>query len=164
MNFERPWDFNFCCGLSWAEIDKLFKDLTPTQRIGLEAVLKEAPCGLVAIYGCAKAGKTITLYAALNAILTQGQKVLVASLTSEAMNNICTRFGGVDMEDKFPKIYVHLEQFELFEIWKYDPLKSAPKNWTSTRHRKRFEKFGREHSLACNILKVAGCLSNIPRI
>jgi type II secretory ATPase GspE/PulE/Tfp pilus assembly ATPase PilB-like protein len=69
-------------GLSEGQIQTLFQNLIPAQKIGLKAGLKEAPCGIVAIHGCAGAGKTITVYTALNAMLAQGKKVIVASLTN----------------------------------------------------------------------------------
>jgi hypothetical protein len=59
-------------------------------------VLKDAPCGIVAIHGCAGAGKTITLCTALNAMLAQGKKVIVASSTNQAINSIYIRFGEME--------------------------------------------------------------------
>ena len=158
MNVERLYDVNLLEGLSEGQIATLFKDLTPAQKIGLEAVLKQAPCGIVAMHGCAGAGKTITLCTALNAMLARGKKVIVASSTNQAVNNICVRFGEMEREEKYLKIRVHPEQFEFAEVWTYNPQKPSPTGWTATGNKKRFEKFGWEYSLASNLLKVAGCL------
>jgi hypothetical protein len=159
MNVERQSNVNLLEGLSGGQIATIFKDLTPAQKNGLEAVLKQAPCGIVAMHGCAGAGKTITLCTALNAMLARGKKVIVASPTNQAVNNICVRFGEMEKEERYIKIRVHPEQFEFAEVWRYNPQKPSPTGWTATRNKKRFEKFGWEHSLACNILKVAGCIS-----
>jgi hypothetical protein len=64
----------------------------------------------------------------------------------------------MEKEEKYLKIRVYPEQFEFAEVWRYNPQEPSPTGWNATRNSKRFEKFGWEHSLACNLLKIVGCL------
>ena len=158
LNANELSSSNFFGDLSPGQIESLLTGLTDAQKGDLRAILSSVPLNILAMHGCAGAGKTWCMITIIRIMLAQNKKSLVCSSTNAAVNNICNRFAQRDSNEEYVKIRLHPEQFEVAEILRFNPQKPI-KGFGSMKKSKRAAKLGWEYSLANTILKVAGVVA-----
>ncbi|TGO08818.1 hypothetical protein BTUL_0190g00010 [Botrytis tulipae] len=85
------WYWDLFEGCPADKLELILANCTPKQRASIEAFGNRIPCGLLFIKGPPGSGKTFGLIAAIEIVLSSGEKVLAAAAQNTAVNNLFDR-------------------------------------------------------------------------
>ncbi|CZT11018.1 uncharacterized protein RAG0_15315 [Rhynchosporium agropyri] len=121
-------------------ISSILARLTEQEMVDLYKILVRLPCGILAIHGGARCGKTWIMMTLLELVRAQGKRAIICSSTTIAVNNIAGRYMELDSEEQALSVRLHPHSFETHATLAHDPEIEIPKGFASAAKQKRVDK------------------------